>query len=119
MESDTKRSQIVKFMLIFCVYAFGPVFIATTNPDNLPLVLLIVPFLWLFLVLFLSTMYILRYRTSATKRQVIMVSSLVASLIGLLAVFQSIHQLSIRDVLLSLGIVGLAALYMLRADFIK
>lgn len=48
-----------------------------------------------------------------------MVSGTIASIPVLLALFQSIHQLSIRDVLLSVGLVMLAALYMLRADFIK
>ena len=46
-------------------------------------------------------------------------AGIIASVPVLLAVFQSIHQLSIRDVLLSVGLVVLAAVYMLRADFMR
>lgn len=90
-----------------------------TNPDNLPLPLLVLPFLWLFAVLFVTIRNLLGRMREVRARQAALIAGFGATLPVLLIVFQSIHQLSIRDVLLCLGLVGVAALYMLRADFIK
>ena len=62
---------------------------------------------------------LLQRRKGVSRRQAAMVAGVVASIPVLLTIFQSIHQLSIRDVFLSVGLVVLAAVYMLRADFIK
>lgn len=104
---------------LIVLYLSGPLFFMATNPESLPLVMLVIPFVWLFVCLFVTTQLVLRNRKQANKRQTVMVSGVVASIPVLLALFQSIHQLSIRDVLLSVGLVVLLAIYMLRADFIK
>lgn len=119
MEEANTKQKLSKYMAIAGLYVSGPLFFALTNPENLPLPLLVLPFMWLFAVLFLSSWFILSRRKFIRKKQVVLVSGVVACIPVLLAVFQSIHQLSIRDVLLSVGLVVLAALYMLRADFIK
>lgn len=104
--------------LYLALYLSGPAFILLTKPQDLPLPILVFPFIWLFVVLFVSVWLLFRTR-QLPRKQIVLVSGIVATTLVLLAVFQSIHQLTIRDVLLSLGLVSLAAVYMLRADFIK
>lgn len=101
------------------LYLSGPLFFAFTSPQSLPLPLLVLPFIWLFSVLFVTTWLILKGRQTVTRKQAVLVSGSIACIPVLLAVFQSIHQLSIKDVLISVGLVTIAAIYMLRADFIK
>jgi hypothetical protein len=112
-------TYIKKYGALVILYVVGPLFIVLTNPQNLPLPLLVLPFLWLFTVLFITTSILVRRRKSVTKRQAVITAGIVASIPVLLAIFQSIHQLSIKDVLLSTGLVLLAAWYVLRADFIR
>lgn len=114
------RSKNLRLYGLFTVlYISGPLFFALTSPKSLPLPLLVFPFLWLFSCLFVTSWLLLTRHYKVNKRQASMVSGTIASIPVLLTVFQSIHQLSIRDVLLSVGLVVLTALYMLRADFIK
>ena len=112
-------TYIKKYGTLGILYLAGPLFIVLTNPQNLPLPLLVLPFLWLFTVLFVTTSILVRRRKTVTKRQAVITAGIVASIPVLLAIFQSIHQLSIKDVLLSTGLVLLAAWYVLRADFIR
>lgn len=113
------KHKYTKIGALIGLYALGPLFFSLTDPNNLPLPLLILPFLWLFAALFVSVLVVLKYKTSASVKQSRIIASLFASLVVLLCVFQSIHQLSIRDVAISVAIIGIAALYLLRADFIK
>jgi hypothetical protein len=108
-----------KYGPLVLLYAAGPLFVLLTNPHNMPLPLLVLPFLWLFTVLFVTTSKVVKRRNNVSKRQVVIIAGVVASIPVLLAIFQSIHQLSIKDVLLSSGLVLLAAWYVLRADFIR
>jgi hypothetical protein len=113
------NAYLKRYGLLAILYAAGPLFIILTNPRVLPLPLLVLPFLWLFTVLFVTTSILVRRRKNISKRQVVIIADVVASIPVLLAIFQSIHQLSIKDVLLSAGLVTLAAWYVLRADFIR
>lgn len=119
MNDETRKPKIAKLVILSLLYAVGPLFFMLTDPDKIPLPLLILPFLWLFAVVFITARLVLQRRVSATNKQVVIVSSLLACLVVLLLVFQSIHQLTIRDVLISLAIIGIAAVYLLRADFIS
>lgn len=97
----------------------GPIFLMSTNPQNLPLPLLIVPFLWLFMSIFWVTLYIVRKFTKRlSKSRRVIVAGVFATFPVLLLVFQSIHQLTIRDVVISVAMVCIAAFYLDRADFI-
>jgi hypothetical protein len=108
-----------QYGLLTALYISGPLFIVTTDPRDLPLPLLVLPFMWLFTTLFVTTWTVFKRRQNISKRQVVIISGVIASIPVLLAIFQSIHQLSIKDVLLSTGLVLLAAWYVLRADFIR
>lgn len=118
MKHSLLRHRYAKYAALVALYVFGPLLAALTDPNVLPLPLLIVPFMWLFAVIYVSLHLLLKYKTSASKKQARIIASLTASLVVLLCVFQSIHQLSIRDVIISFAIIGIAGLYLLRADFI-
>lgn len=109
-----------RFVGYVLLLAFGPAFMAITSPDKMPLALLIVPFLWAFASIFATTWLLCGLVGSlAVGRRRLILSGVIATLPVLLLVLNSIHQLTIRDLLIVLTIVGLLTLYMSRADFIK
>lgn len=102
------------------LYISGPLFLMLVNPTGLALPLLIVPFLWLFAVLFVTVLWIAQTKIGKLPRKrAVIVASIVATLPVLLLLFQSIHQLSVKDVLLSIGLIAVASFYLYRADFIR
>jgi hypothetical protein len=119
MPATSIVQNIRRLLPLVLLYIAGPAFLLTTNPHSLPLPLLVLPFLWLFSVLFVTTTLLLKRRQNVARRKIVIIAGVVASIPVLLAIFQSIHQLSIKDVLLSVGLVLLAAWYVLRADFIR
>lgn len=119
MEEGRNTKRVRKYVGLAVLCLFGPLFILLTNPNNLPLPLLVVPFLWLFVTLFVGIRLLVGRLQNVYGRKSVLIAGFGATLPVLLIIFQSIHQLSIRDVLLSLGLVAVAAVYMLRADFIK
>lgn len=106
-----------KIILLSLLYLFGPVFFIVTEPNSLPLPVLVLPFVWLFTVLLVTLQLLLRRKGMAKKRRTIF-SLAVSVFVVLLAVFQSIHQLTISDVLLSVGLVVVLGVYLARADFL-
>jgi phosphoglycerol transferase MdoB-like AlkP superfamily enzyme len=118
MQYITPHKTRLAGLTILCVS--GLVFFTLTNPARLPLVLLVLPFMWLFTVIFWSVWLLLGLSTvlSPTRRRVL-IAGATAMLPSLLLVFQSIHQLTARDVLLTVAFIGLAVFYVSRADFIK
>lgn len=91
-------------------------FLLFTNPNKLPLPLLVVPFFGLFVVLYIFNRWLWRHYS---KRKQLIFAAVGSSTPVLLLVFQSIHQLTIRDVLIVLGLVMMTAFYLSKADFIK
>ncbi len=112
-------NQTKKPLLLLGLFMAGPLFMAFTNPESLPLPLLVLPFMWLFSCLFITVWLVLSKKPTIQRKQIAIVSGLVATIPVLLIVFQSIHLLSIRDVVISVGLALLASGYVLRADFIK
>lgn len=116
MLSKTKP-YITKYAWLILLYAFGPFFFALTDPGRLPIALLIVPFMWLFIALFVTTWLVLKREGQAKRRRSI-IATAAATLPVLLLVFQSIHQLSIKDVLLAVVLLVAITFYLSKADFI-
>ena len=115
--STTYKMHVTGLLLL---YAAGILFFILTNPSHLPLVLLVLPFMWLFTVIFWSVWLLAGLsKTLNPVRRRILVAGATAMLPSLLLVFQSIHQLTGRDVLLTVAFIGLAVFYVSRADFIK
>lgn len=98
----------------------SPLFLLTTNPDQLALPLLLVPFLLVFLTLYVLVRVIFRVAgfydsLSIYKRRILL--GMAATLPVLLLLLQSLHQLTTRDIALVVALgIGLT-FYLLRADF--
>lgn len=114
------KPQVLRGLSIVLIITSGPIFMMSTNPENLRLVFIMVPFLWLFAAIF-AVAWLVAGRSAflAVRQRRAMTAGSVAALPTLLLVLASIHQLMWRDVLLVVGIVGLSVFYMSRADFIK
>ena len=114
--------RLKNIFLLLALYASLPLFLMSTNPERLPLPLLLVPFLLLFLVIFLTVLLIGK-RTPILKgmqrRRQYAVAALIAAIPMLLAVFQSLHQLNGRDILIAIGLAAAVSFYIARADFLR
>lgn len=112
----TKHHKKIGYLLLVLS---GPLFLAVTNPERLPLLFIVVPFVWLFVTLYVSINFVFAWRwpDSPRKRKII-VAGVGAALPVLLLVFESIHQLTIKDFLLAVALVAFISFYMSRADFI-
>lgn len=120
MQIGTLSRRTSKIVLLAALYSFGPLFMMMTSPTTLPLMFLVVPFLWMFASLFATVWIICGFWQAAqVKRRRLLLSATSAALPVLLAVFQSIHQLTIRDVFLAVAIIVVTAFYLAKADFIQ
>lgn len=86
-----------------------------TNPRSVSSAVLVIPFVLIFLVLFLSISYFLRVE-GFTKKSSWAVAVFVAMLPTLLLVLQSIGQLTIRDVATIVALFLIAYFYVARVD---
>lgn len=90
-----------------------------TSPTEMPLVILVVPFLVMFITIYAGAKVVLGQTTlSGNKKRQTMIASASGALPVLLLIFQSIHQLTLRDVLVSISLVAAVVFYISRADFI-
>jgi len=102
------RGQIIILALL---YLFGIIFFMNTNPEELPLLALVVPFIYIFTVMYLTIL--LLCRLLAVKSAVFV--SMVVSVFGvLLLVLGSLHQLTVRDVVISIALTCLLTWYVIR-----
>lgn len=111
------NSYIMKWrrpLLLTALYVALPVFLLTTDPRDLPLPLLWVPFVLLFAVLFVSTRLVMRRRSGGPRS--LSVAIIAATLPVLLLILASIDQLTIRDSLISAGLVIGGIWYLNRLD---
>ena len=96
---------------LIALYAVGLLFFMNTNPESLPLILLIIPFLYLFGVVYLTVLFVCRL---LQVRSAVFVALVVAIFGVLLFVLGSLHQLTLRDVIISLALTGLLTWYVVR-----
>lgn len=116
----TRNQLLNKLFLTLLLTGCFVLFIGATNPDNVPLPLLIVPFILLGFILYqlVCSVFLLikgRQNTSSIR---IVASSIACLAVGLL-LLQSLHQLTWRDSLLGAVFAILFWLYVWRADFLK
>ncbi len=112
-------SKTQKSLLRLCLYLSLPILLITTNPNRLPLPLIILPLLLLFLIIYdLSLKIVRRMQPALEKKKRVAASVLIATLPTLLVIFQSIQQLSIWDILLTVGLLAGFSLYLSKADFL-
>lgn len=97
-----------------------PLFILTTNPELLPLPLLVAPFILLAASLYMSARLGLRLLVpNLTKARQRLIAMLLAGLPTLLLVLASIKQLTVRDSAIVVGLLVLLVFYLRRIDFLK
>lgn len=95
------------------LYIIGVLFLVFTNPQNLPLPLLILPFVYAFVTLFLSIRLIVQVFTDS-KSLGNSVGMTITIFVILTLVLASIRQLSARDLLISLAITVLLSWYLVK-----
>ena len=102
------RKQV---LILGLLYLFGLIFFMNTSPDELPLLLLVLPFLYIFLVLYLSISLVCQL---IGVRSSFFVSLVIAVFGVLLFVLGSLHQLTVRDMVISLALTCLLTWYITR-----
>lgn len=114
--SSSLRHTVVLVLLV----GGGFMFLSVTNPRQLPLPLLVLPFIWVFCLIFYAVWLATGRIAGLQKgRRRSILAGFSAALPVILLVFQSIHQLTIRDVILAISIVALVSFYMSRANFLR
>jgi FlaA1/EpsC-like NDP-sugar epimerase len=112
-------SQKLVRLVIRCLLALGllVLLLLTTNPYHLPLVLLILPFVLIFAVIYEGMLAIglsISGQSSKKRRQI---NALILSGgIITLALLQSIRQLSLRDLIIIILLIAGLAFYVRRID---
>lgn len=93
----------------------------STNPQNLPAIFLLLPFVFFFLALFLAILavntYLSKNELTDSGSKNVFFSFLMAGYPTMLILLQSIGQLSVRDVITLTLICGLSAFYVTRSSF--
>lgn len=96
------------------------VILLTTNPDNMPLPVITIPFIVIFLCLFLTADLIARYIFSNLKpKSRTKISMVLAVFPVLLIILQSINQLTVKDLIITVGLFLLLVFYFKKVDFIR
>jgi hypothetical protein len=108
-----KQYAVVAGLLIAVI-----LFILLTSPKTVPLALLAFPFFAIYVAIFLLIKLVMTRKSSSSKT-IVITSGLIAAFPALLVIFQSIHQLTIKDVLIVFALVCVVAFYLARADFIE
>lgn len=110
-----------KKVIIFTATAYATLaaFLVGTNPEKLPLVLLVLPFVMVFIGLY-GTIYLilgrlLRLKLSAHRR----VSFGIAFLLVLTLILASIGQLTARDLVITASFLAIFTFYIGKTDFLR
>lgn len=107
-----KKYKTQLFILIG-LYIAAILFLTFTNPQNLPLPLLILPFVYAFVTLFMTIRLIVQIFTDS-KSLGNSVGMTITIFVILTLVLASIRQLSARDLLISLAITVLLSWYLVK-----
>lgn len=107
------RTYTKRLVLLACLYIGGIVALLFTNPQNLPLPLLISPFIYIFITLYLTVKLVVTILFSS-KSLGTSVGVTVSIFVVLSLVLASIRQLSARDLLISLAITIILSWYLVK-----
>lgn len=94
------------------LYVLGLLFMVYTSPQRLPIALLILPFVYMFILVFCTVLYLtslLGYKGRAR-----LLATTVSIFVVLLFVLGSMHQLDAKDVLLSVIITVVLSWYIVK-----
>lgn len=104
------RKQLITLVAL---YMIGTLFLIFTNPQDLPLPLLILPFVYAFIVLFLTIRTGVSF-FSGNKSLGTSISLVVTIFVVMSLILASIRQLSARDLLISFAITVLLGWYLVK-----
>lgn len=118
MRLGSNKRTIVLLIALYGGLAF---FLSVSNPRNLPVALLMLPLLWLFVCLYVSSLFILRllhiFDDPRDRYRLFGYAAIAAGIpVGFL-LLQSIDQLTIKDVALILLLSAMAFVYISRLRF--
>lgn len=105
-----RRKQII---VLAALYVLGMVFFMTTSPADLPLLLLVAPFIYIFVVLYLTVLFLCQILKVRQAKVIAMIISVFGVLLFLLG---SLHQLTLRDALISLALTVTLTWYITRVS---
>lgn len=107
------------FMYIAIAIVGLLVIFATSDPEHVPLPLLVVPFVLFGILVYQgSKLFVGRYLSRRTRAAKI-VPYAMSVLVSLLLILASLHQLTWRDGILTLLFSSILLFYVWRADFLK
>lgn len=108
-----QKKRLISFVLLI-IFSF--IFFSVVDPGQLPVAAILLPFLLIFCILYLGVRLILSnfFRLSAASERTI--SFALSTLPVLLLVIQSITQLTIRDVLITIGILVIIIWYTIKIN---
>ncbi len=110
------KSTIRKLIFIAAMYIGFVVFLFSTNPQNIAVGWLILPFIWMFILLFISSLFVINSLSSdniGSKKQ--FTTAIVVALVpSLILILDSVSQLTERDILLILVFGCIATFYAIR-----
>ena len=111
------RPQFISVVLSYVLLA---ILLMTTNPESMPLPVIIIPFIVIFICLFLTIDLVAGHllKNINTKSRV-RISIILAIFPVLIMVLQSINQLTLRDVAISLLLFFLLIFYFKKTNTIK
>lgn len=115
----SSKKQILKRATLYILLPVLGLFLLlnTTNPYELPLAALIIPFVLIFVIVFHSSFLLLSllYKKSSDKRHKLN-AAIIAIGISLMALLQSIKQLSIQDLIILVCLIVILSFYTRRID---
>lgn len=100
-----KRISASTKVLLACLLALG-LFFSSTEPRKLPTVILVVPFI----LFFVTILIVIRFFIDSLR-----VALLVSAFPTLLVVLRSLGQLTLRDIITTAALFGIAYFYLERA----
>ena len=111
------KSQSVSVILSYTILIL---ILFTTSPENMPLPVMLIPFLVIFICLYLTIDLMMRYLLkNLSIRSRMRTSIILAILPVLILILQSINQLTIRDVTITFVLFLLLIFYFKKADNIN
>ena len=119
------KTKILKLIASLGIYLTLVVFLANTNPRHLALPLIIVPFVLIFMAIYLPVYFLLNGFMASisggptTSKRARFIALAGASLPCFLLVLSSINQLTLKDVLLWLALISGLVFYTARGNFVR
>ncbi len=106
-------SRTNKLLLLVLMYASFIVFLFATDPNKLAIGWLIAPFIWLFVILFLSTIFVIDWIGPQGRlyQRRVSLSVMIALVPTLILLLDSINQLTLKDGLLIAIFGAIASFY--------